>query len=457
MPDVIVLGGGISGLSAAVELAAAGLQPLVLEQRGYCGGRAYSFVDAASNEVIDNGQHLLMGCYTATRRYLRTIGAEPLVELQPSLRIPFLHSDEGKKVFACPQIPTPLHLFSGLMRFSPIPLLDRFKMLNVAFDLVFSSSSKEKRLDTLTADIWLRQHNQSELSRKFLWDVITIGALNNAPYHVSALMLYRVLRASFLGNRENSCLLFPRTDLSTVLINPAVDFIRQHGGDVLTNVEVTKLHSPLSQIDRIQTNDGKKHYANHIISALPWFALRRLLENSNLDAPSILKTAQPLDWDRFQPSPIIAIHIWLDREVMTEPFAASIDTRIQWIFNRTNLVGKTELSKKTLGRRQQLSLVISGAQEFIEQSKEELVRIAWEDVCQVLPHARTAVIVHSSVIKEKRATFSPTPGLESFRPQTQTSISNFFLAGDWTATGYPATIEGAVLSGQRAAARLRLP
>ena len=250
-------------------------------------------------------------------------------------------------------------------------------------------------------------------------------------------------------------MLLPRTDLHAALIKPAVNFIRQYGGNVQTGAEVTQLHHTSNRIDYVQTKDGIKHQAIVFISALPWFSLKQLLETSNIDASSILKTEQPFDWNRFRPSPIIAIHIWLDREVMAEPFVASIDTRVQWIFNRTVLVIQSEQKKNILGSKQQLSLVISGAREFTEQSKEELVRVAWEDVCQVLPRASAATVVHSLVIKEKRATFIPAPGLESFRPQTQTAFSNFYLAGDWTATGYPATIEGAVMSGQHAAVQFQ--
>jgi len=455
MPDVIILGGGLSGLSAAVELAAVGLKPLVLEQHGYCGGRVHSFIDAGSQDIVDNGQHLLMGCYTATRRYLQLINAESLFELQPSLRIPFLHPEEEKKILACPPLPAPFHLLWGLMRFSAIPLSERFNMWKAAFDLIFSTSANELRLDTITADAWLQQHHQSILSRNYLWDVITIGALNNAPRNVSALMLYRVLRAAFLGKRENTSILLPRTDLNTALIEPAINFIRLRGGVVRTNAKVTQVHHTLNQIHSVQTNDGIKHHASVFIGALPWFSMQHLFETSNLDAFSALKTKQPLDWNRFQPSPIIAIHLWLDREVMTEPFAASIDTRVQWIFNRTVLVAPSERKKDILGSNYQLSLVISGAHELSKQSNEALIRIAWEDLCRILPQAQTATIVHSLVIKEKRATFIPAPGLEAFRPQTKTAFSNFYLAGDWTATGYPATIEGAVLSGQRAVAQLQ--
>lgn len=457
MPDVIILGGGLSGLSAAVELAAAGLQPLVLEQHEYCGGRAHSFVDVVSQDAVDNGQHLLMGCYTATRRYLRLIEAESLFELQPSLRISFLHPEKGKTMLACPQIPAPLHLLAGLLRFSAIPFSERINMWHALSGLIFPTHAKEQYLDTLTVDAWLQQCYQSALSRKYLWDMITIGALNNAPQHVSALMLHRVLRASFMGKRTNTSLLLPRADLTTALVQPAIDFIRRHGGDVQTYAEATYLHQASNRIEYVQTKDGIQYRAKFFISALPWFAAKQLFETSDLDAASLLKTEQPFNWNRFQPSPIVSIHLWLDREVMTEPFAACIDTHIQWIFNRTALVASSKQKNTIPGSKQQLSFVISGAQEFSERAKEELVLLAWKDLQQVLPQARAANVVHSLVVKEKRATFLPAPGLESYRPQTQTTCSNFFLAGDWTATGYPATIEGAVLSGQRAAAKVHFP
>jgi zeta-carotene desaturase len=160
------------------------------------------------------------------------------------------------------------------------------------------------------------------------------------------------------------------------------------------------------------------------------------------------------DWDRFKPSSIISLQLWFDRKIMEEEFAALVDTRVQWVFDKSlkflsPLVSKAVKQQKEKG--QHLSLVISGAQEFMEMSKEELLTIALIDLRRVLPKAKNANIVHSVVIKEKRATFSPSPGLEAIRPLPNTSFPNLFLAGDWTATGYPATIEGAVMSGRKAA------
>jgi zeta-carotene desaturase len=269
-------------------------------------------------------------------------------------------------------------------------------------------------------------------------------------------MLFRVLRASFLGKRGNSSLLLPRAGLSDVLVNPAVEFIRRNGGNVLLGTEVSKVHFEDEKIISVSTREGKEFRAQVFLSAVPWFGLDRILSNSGISSELVIKTPsrEICDWDRFKPSSIISLQLWFDRKIMEEEFAALVDTRVQWVFDKSlkflsPLVSKAVKQQKEKG--QHLSLVISGAQEFMEMSKEELLTIALIDLRRVLPKAKNANIVHSVVIKEKRATFSPSPGLEAIRPLPNTSFPNLFLAGDWTATGYPATIEGAVMSGRKAA------
>jgi squalene-associated FAD-dependent desaturase len=457
--NVIIIGGGLSGLSAAVELCARGHKALVLEQHQHPGGRTYSFIDAATGDSIDNGQHLMMGCYHATRRYMRIIGTEYLTLLQPSLRIGFLHPSKRSIRLACPPFPAPLHMFGGLMRFKGVPLKNRLEMLRAAKQLFSTSISKEQELDKLNVEEWLKKSGQSDLSRKFLWDVIAIGALNNQPKNVSALMLFRVLRTAFLGEREHSSLLLPRAGLSEVLVNPAVEFIRRNGGDVLLGTEVSKVHIEDEKIVSVSTQDGKEFRAQAFLSAVPWFGFERILSNSGIRSELTVKTLsrQLYDPDRFKASPIISIHLWLDRTILEEEFAALIDTRVQWIFNKSSKTIKPlnhgAVKKQGTEEKmpQQLSLVISGAEKFLELSKQELIVIAMEDLKRVLLKAKNANIVHSVVIKEKRATFSPVPGLEAVRPLPETTFSNLFLAGDWTNTGFPATIEGAVLSGKKTA------
>ncbi|MGD0589365.1 MAG: hydroxysqualene dehydroxylase HpnE [Bacteroidota bacterium] len=454
--SVIIIGGGLSGLSAAVELCTRGYRTLVLEQHRHSGGRTYSFIDAATGDSIDNGQHLMMGCYHATRRYMRIIGTEYLTLLQPSLRIEFLHPSKSSLRLACPPLRAPLHLLGGLMRFKGIPLKNRLEMLRVAKQLFYTSLSKEQELDRLNVEEWLIKLGQSDLSRKFLWDVITIGALNNHPKNVSALMLFRVLRAAFLGKREYSSLLLLHAGLSDVLVNPAVEFIRRNGGDVLLSEEVSQFHFEDKRILSVSTKDGKEFHAQVFLSAVPWFGLDRLLSNSGISSELVMKTPsrEICDLDRFKPSSIISIQLWFDRIIMEEEFAALVDTRVQWVFNKSwkfrGHLGR-EAVEQQKEKGQHLLLVISGAREFLELSKQELIAIAMEDLRRVLPKAKNANIVHSVVIKEKRATFSPSPGLEAMHPLAVTTFSNLFLAGDWTATGYPATIEGAVMSGRKAA------
>jgi squalene-associated FAD-dependent desaturase len=448
--SVIIIGGGLSGLSAAVELCARGHRTLVLEQHQHPGGRTYSFIDAATGESIDNGQHLMMGCYHATRRYMCLIGTEHLASLQPALRIEFLNPSRHTSSLVCPNLPAPLHILCGLIGFTAVPLKDRLQMLMVAKELLHTSAEKEQTLDRITVEEWLTKLGQSDISRKFLWDIITIGALNNHPKNVSALMLFRVLRAAFLGKRAHSSFLLPHAGLNDVLVNPAVDFIRRNGGDVLLGRFVSKFHLQNEKIVSVLTQDGNEFHANVFLITVPWFGLDRLLSNSGISSELVIKTpsGEICDWDRFKPLSIISIQLWFDRIIMEEEFAALIDTRVQWVFN------KSYEANKSLGKgamEQHLSLVISGTQEFVEMSKEELITIAMEDLRRVLPKAKDANIVHSIVIKEKRATFSPSPGLEAIRPLPKTSISNLFLAGDWTNTGLPSTIEGAVLSGRKAA------
>jgi hydroxysqualene dehydroxylase len=454
--SIVIIGGGLSGLSAAVELCASGHKTLVLEQDQHPGGRTYSFIDAATGDLIDNGQHLMMGCYHATRRYMHIIKSDDLALLQPNLHIGFLHPNGSDFHFSCPPLPAPLHMLGGLMKFKGIPLKDRLKMLGVAKQLFYSSHIKEKELDKINVKEWLIKLGQPDLSRKFLWDVINIGALNNRPENVSALMLFRVLRAVFLGRREYSSLIIPHAPLNNVLVDPAVDFVKQHGGNVLTGRLVTKFNLQNGNIISVLTKDGTEFYANVFVSVVPWYGLNRLLCSSGLGFESVIKTpsGKVFDWDRFKSSSIISIQLWFDRKIMDEEFAALIDTRVQWIFDKKRKISGVinyETVKQQKENKQHLSLIISGAQEFVEMSKEDLLTIVMQDLQRVLPKSKNAKIVHSVVIKEKRATFTPSPGLEEMRPLPRTSISNFFLGGDWTNTGLPASIESAVLSGKKAA------
>jgi zeta-carotene desaturase len=431
-PDVLIIGAGVAGLSAAVDLSARGKRVLVLEQHRSAGGRTRSFRDESTGDVVDNGQHLLMGCYRHTRRYLQTIGSHHLADLQPSLCIPYLRPGHSPTAFRCPRLPAPFHVLAGWANFSALPISERTAILPIVRALLASSPEHFRALDRISADEWLTHLHQGPEARRYVWDVITIGALNEHPANVSALLLYRVLRTAFFGKMENASLMIPRVGLSALLVDPAIRFIEARGGLVRADAGVSRLVTEGNRVSAAETTAGETVRAAHFISAVPWHALEPLLRHQGTDDVNLSEA--------FTSSPIVSIQLWFSRPVMNDGFAAVLDRTIQWVFAKAGNDG-----------RQGLSLVISGAGAVVDMEKDRLVRIALDDLAAVIPESAGVVPVHSLVIKERRATFVPRPGLERHRRGTSTALANLFLAGDWTDTGYPATIEGAVMSGFKAA------
>ena len=425
---IIVLGSGLSGLSAATELAARGERVVVLEQHGYAGGRTRSFIDATTGDVVDNGQHLLMGCYAATREYLQRIGSSHLATLQPRLKIPYLRPGHPPTIFTVSPLPSPFHLLGGLLQFSAIPRSERAALVRFGRTLLSLTPEREKDLDLITADEWLRQLGQGAESRRYLWDVITIGALNEHPQNVSALLLARVLRTAFSGRRTNASLLIPNAGLSELLVDPAVKHIEARGGFLRLNTAVVELVLDGDRACGVRVAGGEIVEGKAVILAVPWYDADRIASQH------LHHSYTPL----LASSPIISLQLWFDRPISSPPLAAVLDSTIQWIFTKPS-------------RPHHLSIVISAAGQLVDWLKDDLLILAIKELGAVLPAVKEAKLVHSLVLKEKRATFVPRPGLEAIRPAAETTVNNLFLAGDWTATGYPATIEGAVLSGEQAA------
>ena len=435
--DVIVIGGGLSGLSTAADLASRGLSVIVLERHQHLGGRAYSFIDESTGEEIDNGQHLMMGCYHETRWLLRTVGSDHLATLQPNLHIDFRHPEFGPASLHCPPLPGPFHLLAGLLSLKTLSLSDRLKLLRVGLEIHKSPETIEPSIASLTVHQWLDSLSQSELNKKYLWDIIAVGSLNGDPKDVSALLFYRVLRAAFLGGRENSSFLVPNVGLSRLFDEPICRYVESKKGRVLRGCAVDSLISEGARVKAVRCSDGVNREAAAFVSAVPWYALSGLLP---ADEPALLAA------NRMTTSGILSINLWFDVPVMDEDFVALLDSTVQWVFNRSKILSASASSGQCL------TLIVSSADRLVDREASELVALAVEDLRRVFPRVGTARVVRSIVLKEKRATFSQRPDVERLRPPCITSMENFFLAGDWTNTGYPATIEGAVMSGRKAAA-----
>ncbi|MBI4547995.1 MAG: FAD-dependent oxidoreductase [Ignavibacteriae bacterium] len=437
--DVVIIGGGLSGLAAAVELALNGADVALCEQAPKLGGRCYSYVNETTGDVVDNGQHILIGAYHNTLRYLEVIGTRHFLKAQSKLKLPLFHPARGLVAFEVSSLPQPLGVTSGMLRYKHLSLNDRQKVLKVWFDLNNWNETLEKKLSLLTVEQWLKSLHQSEEARKALWYPLAISMMNELPERASALLFARSIRAAFFGKKSDSTILIPIIGQSELYVHSAVALLNEKGVHISLNTQVESIIAEDSKIVGVRLNNGKNIKAEYVVGAVPWFSLPKLI-------PPAWKKEKPfLHLNQFHSSPILSIHLWFDKEFMADDFVGIADRSIQWVFNKRRILkggGKTH---------SYLSVVISAAYNVVNFSRKRLVELALKDLREAYPESRNASLVHAVVVKEKRATFSPTNETEPLRPNAETPIKNFFLAGDWTNTGLPATIEGAVMSGFHAA------
>jgi hydroxysqualene dehydroxylase len=436
MPDgILVIGGGFAGLAAGVALAEAGVRVRLLESKPYLGGRARSWVDPLTNSVVDNGQHLFMGCYHATLRFLSTIGTCDRIRFQGGLRLHFLESGGRLTSLECPRLPAPLHLLAGVARSDSFSRHEKLEILRLGWALN-SPWGKKDGLASLTVDEWLRRLGQSGGLRRNFWDLLCIAAMNEDPKIASAALFERVLRLALFRSPQDSRLGIAGVGLSDCYTQAAVDYIRARGGQLDLNQHVQGLLIEGDECRGVELAGGETVRAHAVISAIPWFALGELLPRELLESHFFAGIPS------LRPAPIISINVWFDRPVTELVFAGLRGTTIQWLFNKGKIFGRGE---------NYVSLVVSGAHRHVDCPKEELLAVALNELAELLPAVRAAGILRSLVIKERWATFSPSCEAETLRPPASTPVRGLCLAGDWTATGLPATIEGAVRSGYAAA------
>lgn len=431
--DVLIIGGGMAGLAAAVELTSRGYSILLIDQKQRLGGRTYSFIHPETGDEVDNGQHLLMGCYHATLQYLQMIGAEDLVEIQETMSVIFRSPHRPTVELKTNSLPAPLNVLGGLLTLSSLSFANRLKLLRVGVDVMLKDPDTNKHLHSISVSQWLDELGQPEVNRKYLWDIIAIGALNDSLDKVSAALFAKVIKTAFFGSRMSASMVIPKKGLSTVLVDKAREFIERRGGTILLNTTVEEIHVSGFKIQDVKLIDGNRIKPKAVISAVPYFDIARVFGDADSFGLKFI--------DEFTSSPIVTLHLWFEAHFMKEKFCALLDSPIHWIFNKSMMYGKEN------DGLMYLALVVSGAHDLVEREKDELVEMGYKELKRFYPAASVSKIIHSLVIKEKRATFSPKVGIEQFRPSHTTPIHNLFLAGDWTDTKLPATIEGAVQSG----------
>lgn len=440
--DVVVIGAGCAGLAAAVRLSARGAKVVVVEQAPRLGGRATSFVDRQSGERVDNGQHVLFGCYRETYALLGEIGAADHAPLERSLELTMAGGLDGRSYqLHCPDLPSPWHLLFGLLTWRAVPMADRLAAFHMRALLQDAHRLRPEeiaaRIDpSMTVSEWLTRQRQPASMRKWLWNPLAYAALNQNPDDASARPFVRVLAEMFGPDPHAAAVGLPRVPLDELMAAPAVEYVHARGGTVITK-RPARLAVNGDRVASVKVGDTTVRAAT-VISAVPWHAFSGMWEENV--PPALAEIARNAAGMRS--TPIVTVNLWFDRSVMDRrtSFIGVADGTTQWVFDREAITGAGG----------HLSAVSSGAVDLIRLENDELIARAEADVRRVLPAAGRAALTRALVVREPRAGFSLAPG-EPPRPRTVTPLAGFLLAGDWTDTGLPATIEGAVRSGNAAA------
>lgn len=436
MNPPLILGGGVAGIAAAVELADAGLKPILIESRPYLGGRVRSFLHERTGDRIDNGQHLLMGCYHETLALLRRLGTDSLLELQPELHVDFRNLRGESWSLSAPRLlPASLGLLIGMVRFKALSVTDRLRLIRVGLDLKGKGPRPSE-----TVDAYLTRLGQSQAALGLLWDPIILATLNTPPAKASAALFAQVMRLGFFGSGEDSRLILPTVGLSE-LLEPAEQLIAAKGGTVLKGSPVAGIERR-SPVFEVVLRNGTTLRSERVISALPWRSASRLI--GPLGAGEAPKASTPPH------NPIVSIYLWFDRDLSHVPrFCATPGMIVEWVFNRRRIVAEPNSRYPGL-----LSCVISAAADELVHDSARLVEQTVADLRRGFPELEGASLTDFQVIAEKQATFSAQPDVEQLRPGPVGSVPGLFIAGDWTDTSLPGTIESGVRSGRTAAREL---
>jgi len=445
---IAVVGGGFAGLAAAIALQERRHDVVLLERRGVLGGRATSFRDAVTGEDVDNGTHLMIGAYSAALDLIRRASADDLVAAQENLRLDWV-DDAGQAALDCPPFRAPLHLLAGLLGLR-VPLRVKLQALRLGLAVRFGRVPTD-----LTLAEYFRQTGQGDDARRLLWDPLALAILNQSPEQAPAVLFHRVYQEAFLHDHRASRLVFLRRGWG-VLFERFARYFEGRGGRVrrgalaesleisdgrVRGIRYARRAEARSDVQAAREPEPGFEPADAVVSAVPADALLGLL-------PAEWRARPPFsELGRLGRSPIVSVEMWLDRPVVDRPMLGLRDSEVEWVFDKGLLFGRE-------GAPQHLGFIVSAALRSAPKRNAELVAAAEDALRRYFPAMAEARIERTLVLREPAATFASTLEAEALRPGAETEIEGLVLAGDWTDTGLPATIEGAVRSGLRAAERI---
>jgi squalene-associated FAD-dependent desaturase len=431
--DVIVIGAGLAGLAATTALAQRGYRVTLLESRGRLGGRASSFTDSATGQLIDTCQHVSMGCCTNLAHFCRTIDIAHLLRPQPCLY--FMTPDRRVSRFQAGRLPAPFHLARGFLGAHYLTLREKFRIVRGLMAL----RRAPEDADPPFCD-WLEQHGQTQRIVDRFWGVVLVSALNESPDRIGLRYAHKVFVDGFLRHRRGFEVEVPSVPLGRLYGDELRSWLEKHQVRLLTNTAARSLEIKGQRVEQLAIRgDDTPLRADWYIATVPFDRLLDLLPADAIETHPVFANLRKLET-----SPITSVHLWYDRPVLELPHIVLIDSIGQWVFNR---------GESTRGEYY-LQVVVSAARQFRGLEHEEVQRRIVEELARLFPAAKPEALKRARVVTEHAATFSAVPGVDQWRPTQTTPITNLLIAGDWTATGWPATMEGAVRSGYLAAERV---
>lgn len=418
MTDVIVIGGGLAGLSAAAALGSVGLSVELFESRPFLGGRATSY-SLPDSEVIDNCQHILLRCCVNLLDFYRRLAVDDKVHFFSE--IPFMEPGGRVSVFKRGMLPAPLHFTECFLRLPFLDLGDKIAIARAFLAIMWEHGSR-KDLDDISMLDWLREKGQTSNAIERFWRQVLVSAINEELDRMAASHGFQVFRLGFLATSTSYEMGVPNVPLGDLYGSQA--WTRMPNVRLRLRAAVEKVQVENGAVCSM-TSGGETYTARQYLSAVPFERLGALIPEAGIDTSA------------FSHSSITSVHLWFDRPVTELANATLLERNIQWFFNKEG------------GRY--LQLVVSASRNLLEMPRQQVIDLALAELREFLPAAREAQVLKAHVVKEARATFSGLPGLHKHRPEPQTCIKNLWLAGDWTNSGWPATMEGAVRSGYKAA------
>ena len=443
-PHVIILGGGISGISAAAALLGRDYPVTLVEARGFLGGRAFSFTDRQTGEQVDNGQHVIAGCCTEFRSFLKRLGLEDHWYIQPKLRITVLDRQGKLGLLKAGLLPSPFHLLGSFLTFPHLTFGDKIRVILALFRAKFVNR-QDPHYERITFYDWLKGQGQSERAVQNVWNLLVKPTLNDDVRDVSAAMGLMIVQEGMLGGYHSSDIGYAGDNLQAAIGDPAREYLTQQGCKLMLGSPVTKLPVSGDEIRGLDLGSGERVNGDVYLSALPSDALLKVLPENVVNDHSLFGNLRGL-----ATSPIVNVHLWYDRPVLDGHFCALVDSPLQWVFNQTGILAEGRGAEADISG-QHVCISISAAWDYIDQPRESLAKIFIAEMAEVFPQAREAKVMRSVVVKQRHATFRCLPGAGDLRPGCRTPLNNLFLAGEWTDTGWPSTMEGAVRSGYTAA------